>query len=75
MNGAVVKQRSGCQETTMAKAGTLPEGSFNKDLTSTGNLACHQKHSLNDAADDVLTELRGQQDNVVSEAASLSDSE
>ena len=31
-NGAVVRQRSVRQETTMAKAGTLPEPAYNLDL-------------------------------------------
>ena len=32
LNGAVVRQRSVRQETTMAKAGTLPEGSYDVEL-------------------------------------------
>ena len=32
INGAVVRQRSVRQETTMAKAGTLPEACYHEDL-------------------------------------------
>ncbi len=58
VNGAVVRQRSGRQETTMAKAGTLPEGSFNADLTPISNLTGHKKkrNSLNDVRSIKLTE-------------------
>lgn len=33
VNGAIVRQRTVRQETTMAKAGTLPHSACNKDLT------------------------------------------
>ena len=53
-----MRQRSGRQETTMAKAGTLPEGSFNADLTPISNLTGHKKkrNSLNDVRSIKLTE-------------------
>ena len=33
LNGQVVRQRSGRQETTMARAGTLPENAYHEELT------------------------------------------
>ena len=37
VNGAVVGQRSGRQETTMARAGTLPENAYYEDLVPANN--------------------------------------
>lgn len=49
VNGAVVRQRSGRQETTMAKAGTLPEGSYNVELRPRDN-------SIDDDVEEIQTD-------------------
>ena len=68
LNGQVVRQRSGRQETTMARAGTLPENAYHQELVpiTSGNQTAKSAKYVDRPAIDAANEVRdsdGESDN------------